>query len=68
MKFGTVSATRRECPFSANLASTTPSASPIAENEHVLVHRHADPLVRSVMLEQAAALARGLRVNEMIIR
>ena len=29
-----------------------------------LVHRHADPLVRRVMLEQAAALARGLRVNE----
>ena len=31
MKFGTVSATRRECPFSVNLASTTPSASPMAE-------------------------------------
>jgi len=31
MKFGTVGATRRKCPFSANLAFTTPSASPIAE-------------------------------------
>ena len=35
-----------------------------AGSEWQLVHRHADPLVRRVMLEQAAALARGLRVNE----
>jgi hypothetical protein len=33
-------------------------------SEWQLVHRHADPLVRRIMLEQAAALARGLRVNE----
>ena len=34
--------------------------------EWELVHRHADPLVRSVTLEQAAALARGLSANESI--
>jgi ketosteroid isomerase-like protein len=32
--------------------------------EWQLVHRHADPLVRHVKLEQAAAIARGLDVNE----
>jgi ketosteroid isomerase-like protein len=35
-----------------------------ASSEWELVHRHADPLVRRVTLEQAAALARGLGVNE----
>ena len=35
-----------------------------AGSEWQLVHRHADPLVRRVTLEQAAALARGLGVNE----
>jgi len=35
-----------------------------AGSEWQLVHRHADPLVRHVKLEQAAALARGLGVNE----
>jgi ketosteroid isomerase-like protein len=35
-----------------------------AGSEWQLVHRHADPLVRPVMLKQAAALARGLPVNE----
>jgi len=35
-----------------------------AGSEWQLVHRHADPLVRPVKLEQAAALARGLGVNE----
>jgi ketosteroid isomerase-like protein len=37
-----------------------------AGSEWELVHRHADPLVRSVTLEQAAALARGLGANESI--
>jgi len=31
-----------------------------------LVHRHADPLLRRVTLEQAAAIARGLGANETI--
>jgi len=35
-----------------------------ANSDWELVHRHADPLVRRVTLEQAAALARGLGVNE----
>ncbi len=35
-----------------------------ASSEWQLVHRHADPLVRHVKLEQAAAIARGLDVNE----
>jgi hypothetical protein len=35
-----------------------------AGSEWQLVHRHADPLVRPVKLEQAAAIARGLDVNE----
>ena len=35
-----------------------------AGSEWQLVHRHADPLVRHVKLEQAAAIARGLDVNE----
>ena len=35
-----------------------------AGSEWELAHRHADPLVRRVKLEQAAALARGLPVNE----
>jgi ketosteroid isomerase-like protein len=35
-----------------------------AGSEWQLVHRHADPLVRHVKLEQAAALARGMGVNE----
>src|SRR5262245_40732037 len=34
--------------------------------EWELVHRHADPLLRRVTLEQAAALARGLGENESI--
>ena len=34
--------------------------------EWELVHRHADPLVRSVTLDQAAALARGLGASESI--
>jgi ketosteroid isomerase-like protein len=29
------------------------------EGEWQLVHRHADPLVHSISLEQAAAIARG---------
>jgi ketosteroid isomerase-like protein len=33
-------------------------------SEWQLVHRHADPLVRHIELEQAAALARGLDVNQ----
>jgi ketosteroid isomerase-like protein len=37
-----------------------------AGSEWELVHRHADPLVRGVTLEQAAALARGLVANESI--
>jgi ketosteroid isomerase-like protein len=32
--------------------------------EWQLVHRHADPLVQRLTLEQAATLARGLHVNE----
>jgi ketosteroid isomerase-like protein len=32
--------------------------------EWELVHRHADPLLRRVTLEQAAAIARGLGANE----
>jgi ketosteroid isomerase-like protein len=35
-----------------------------AGSEWQLAHRHADPLVRLVKLEQAAAIARGLDVNE----
>ena len=35
-----------------------------ARSEWQLMHRHADPLVRNVKLEQAAALARGFGVNE----
>ena len=35
-----------------------------AGSEWQLAHRHADPLVRHVKLEQAAAIARGLDVNE----
>jgi ketosteroid isomerase-like protein len=35
-----------------------------AGSEWQLVHRHADPLVRPVELEQAAAIARGLDVKE----
>ena len=35
-----------------------------ADSEWQLVHRHADPLVRQVKLEQAAAIARGLDVKE----
>jgi ketosteroid isomerase-like protein len=35
-----------------------------AGSEWQLAHRHADPLVRRITLEQTAALARGLRGNE----
>jgi ketosteroid isomerase-like protein len=35
-----------------------------AGSEWQLAHRHADPLVRHVKLEQAAAIARGLDVKE----
>jgi hypothetical protein len=35
-----------------------------AKSEWHLVHRHADPLVRHIELEQAAALARGHGVSE----
>lgn len=37
-------------------------------SEWQLVHRHADPMVRRVTLEQAAALARGSAANETTIR
>jgi ketosteroid isomerase-like protein len=37
-----------------------------AGTEWELVHRHADPLLRRVTLEQAAVLARGLGANESI--
>jgi len=34
------------------------------ESEWQLVHRHADPLVHRIALQQAATLARGVRENE----